>query len=121
MNSLARLTVIALLLTATNAGANAFLDHAEPAAGSTINTPPTEIKIWFTENPEPALSQIQLFDHRGKPLTQNKAVVDSDDPTLLKLSIPVLKPGEYKVSWKVVSADLRMTVGTFSFNIRKSR
>jgi hypothetical protein len=117
----ARLTLVALLLAATNASAAAFLDRAQPAVGSTTDTPPTEIKIWFTETFEPALSQIQLFDHRNRPLTQNKASVDSDDPDLLKLSIPALKPGVYKVSWKVVSMDMRMTVGTFSFRVRKTK
>jgi copper resistance protein C len=121
MNSKARLALVTLLLAATNAWANAFVDHAEPAVGSTVDTPPTEIKIWFTENVQPAFSQIQLLDRRRRLVTQNKAVVDSDDPALLKLSIPALKPGIYKVSWKVVSVDTHMTVGTFSFKVRKSK
>jgi hypothetical protein len=121
MKSNARLALVTLLLAATNAWANAFVDHAEPAVGSTVDTPPTEIKIWFTENVEPAFSQIQLLDRHRRLVTQNKAVVDSDDPALLKLSIPPLKPGIYKVSWKVVSVDTHMTVGTFSFKVRKTR
>ena len=121
MKSSTRLTLGALLLAATNAWANAFVDHAEPAVGSTVDTPPTEIKIWFTENVEPAFSQIQVLDRRNRLVTPNKAVVDSDDPALLKVSIPALKPGIYKVSWKVVSMDMRMTVGTFSFVVRKTK
>lgn len=117
-----RLAVIALLLAATNVWASAFLDHAEPAVGSTVDTPPTEIKIWFTESLEPAFCQIQLFDHRGRPVvTQDRATVDSDDPSLLTLSVPALARGRYKVSWRAVSGDNRMTVGTFSFTVRKSR
>jgi copper resistance protein C len=121
MKSIARLTTIVLLLAATNARATAFLDHSEPAVGSTVDEPPTEIRIWFTERLDPPFGQIQLFDRRGRPVTQNQAVVDSDDPTLLKLSIPLLKPGAYKVSWKVTSMGMRMTVGTFSFKVRKSK
>ena len=121
MNSKARLVLVTLLLAATNAWANAFVDHVEPAVGSTVDTPPTEIKIWFTENVQPAFSQIQLLDRRRRPVTQNKAEVDSDDPTLLKLSIPALKRGIYEVRWRVVSVDTHMTVGTFSFKVRKSK
>ena len=120
MKSITRLTIITILLAATNAWAHAFLDHAEPAVGSTIDTPPTEIKIWFTERLEPAFSQIQLFDHRGKPVTQNHATVDSSDPSLLTLAVPALGPGEYKVTWKVMSVDTHMTVGNFAFTVRKS-
>jgi copper resistance protein C len=108
-------------LTATNAWAHAFLDHAEPAVGSTIDTPPTEIKIWFTEKLEPAFSQIQVLDHHSKPVTQSRAAVDSSDPSLLSLSVPSLAPGVYKVIWKVMSVDTHMTVGNFSFTVRKSR
>jgi copper resistance protein C len=121
MKSITRLTIVTILLTATNVWAHAFLDHAEPAVGSTIDTPPTEIKIWFTERLEPAFSQIQLSDHHGKPVTQNRATVDVSDPSLLKLDIPALAPGEYKVTWKVMSVDTHMTVGNFSFTVRKQR
>lgn len=121
MKSITRLIVIALLFTATSAWAHAFLDHAEPAVGSTVDTPITEIKIWYTEKLEPAFSQIQVMDHHGKLVTQNRATVDSDDPSLLKLSVPALAPGVYKVTWKVMSVDTHMTVGNFSFTVRKSR
>ena len=116
-----RLTVIALLLVASNAWTSAFLDHAEPAMGSTVDRPPTEIKIWFTESLEPQFCQIQLVDHRGRLVTQNRAEVDSSDPSLLTLSVPALRPGKYKVSWRVASVDTHMTVGNFSFAVRKSR
>jgi methionine-rich copper-binding protein CopC len=121
MKSIARLTIIAILLTATSARAHAFLDHAEPAVGSTVDNPVTEIKIWFTEKLEPAFSQMQVLDHHGKPVTQNRAAVDSSDPSLLSLSVPPLPPGVYKVVWKVMSVDTHMTVGNFFFTVRKSR
>jgi methionine-rich copper-binding protein CopC len=116
-----RLAVIALLLAATNAWASAFLDHAEPAVGGTVETPPTEIKIWFTESLEPPFCQIQLIDRHGRPVTQSRATVDSSDPSLLTLSVPALTPGRYKVNWRAVSVDAHMTVGTFSFTFRKAR
>ena len=115
------LVCIALLFLASSAWASAFLDHAEPAAGSTVDSPVTEIKIWFTQNLEPALSQMQLLDRHNKPVTQNRATVDSSDPSLLTLSVPALRPGKYKVYWKVMSVDTRMTVGNFFFTVRKSR
>jgi methionine-rich copper-binding protein CopC len=121
MKSIVRLTIVFLFFTVTSAWAHAFLDHAEPAVGSTVYTPPTEIEIWFTERLEPAFSQIQLFDHHGKPVTQNRAAVDSSDPSLLRLEVPALRPGDYKVTWKVMSVDTHMTVGNFSFTVRKPR
>jgi copper resistance protein C len=121
MKSIARLTILALLFPATSAWAHAFLDHAEPAVGSTVDAPPSEIKIWFTEKLEPAFSQIQLFDHHGKPVTQAHATVDPSDPSLLRLAVPALALGDYKVTWKVMSVDTHVTVGNFAFTVRKSR
>jgi hypothetical protein len=40
--------------------ARAFLDHAEPAVGSQINSSPAEVRIWFSERLEPALSRHSL-------------------------------------------------------------
>ena len=121
MKSLIPLVCAALLLLKSGAWASGMLDHTEPAVGSTVNSPVTEIKIWFTQNLEPGLSQMQLLDHHRKPVTQNRATVDSSDPSLLTLSVPELRPGKYKVYWKVMSVDTRMTVGNFFFTVRKSR
>jgi copper resistance protein C len=121
MKSMIPLICIALLFSVANAWASAFLDHAEPAVGSTVDSSVTEIKIWFTQNLEPALSQMQLLDRHRKPVTQNQATVDSSDPSLLTLSVPALRPGKYTVYWKVMSVDTHMTVGNFFFTVRKSR
>ncbi|MBV9878513.1 MAG: copper resistance protein CopC [Verrucomicrobia bacterium] len=121
MKTIARLAMIALVSAATHASAQAFLDHAEPGVGSAIDTPPTEIKIWFTKNLEPDFSQIQLLDRHAKPVTGNLATVDADDPSLLRLSVPALRPGKYQVRWRAVSVDTHMTVGRFAFTVWKPR
>jgi copper resistance protein C len=121
MKTIARLAIVAFLSAATPGWAQAFIDHTEPQVGTAVDTPPTEIKIWFTKELEPAFSQIQLFDHHGKPVTQSRATVDADNPSLLSLPIPALAPGKYKVRWKVVSVDTHITVGTFWFAVRKPR
>lgn len=121
MKLMIALICFALLFSATSAWANAFLDRAEPAAGSTVDVPPKEIKIWFTQELQPALSQIQLFDRHGKPVTQEHATVDPADPSMLSLPVPAMRPGKYRVSWRVMSVDSHMTVGTFFFAIRKKR
>jgi hypothetical protein len=41
-------------------------DHAEPAVASQVHSPLAQVKIWFTERLEPALSKIQVFDASGQ-------------------------------------------------------
>jgi methionine-rich copper-binding protein CopC len=99
------------------AGAHAFLDHAEPAVGSQVRVMPSRVKLWFTEQLEPALSRIQVFDATGREIDQHDVGPDPYNAAVLKVSLPVLKPGKYKVAWRAVSVDTHVSSGTFGFEI----
>lgn len=100
------------------ASAHAFLDHSEPAVGSKTKTVPSEVQIWFTEAIEPAFSSIQVFDSSGKQIDKHDTHVDAKDKSLLRVSLPPqLKPGAYKVVWRVVSVDTHVTKGDFTFQV----
>jgi len=97
--------------------AHAFLKDADPGVGSTIQTSPGEIRIRFTENIEPAVSSIQVFDASGKEVDKRDLYLDRSDHALLKVSLPSLGAGTYKVVWRVVSVDTHVTNGSFTFRI----
>jgi hypothetical protein len=59
------LTACSLLLLIHGSWAHAFVDHTEPAVGSQINAAPIQVKIWFTEKLERALSKIQRYLRTG--------------------------------------------------------
>ena len=50
----------------TAAKAHAFLDHAEPRVGSTVPTAPRELTLSYTQNLEPAFSEVEVSDANGK-------------------------------------------------------
>ena len=93
-----------LLGTACGAWAHAFVDHAEPPVGSQIHGEPTQVKIWFTEKLEPALSKLQVFDISGQEVNKQDVKIDQSNGALLTVSLPELKPGKYKVVWRAVSS-----------------
>ena len=97
--------------------AHAFLKDADPGVGSTIQTSPGEIRIRFTENIEPAVSSIQVFDASGKEVDKRDLYLDRSDHALLHVSLPALGAGTYKVVWRVVSVDTHVTNGNFTFRI----
>ena len=97
--------------------AHAFLQRAEPAVGSTVQTSPSEIRIRFTENIEPAFSSIQVFDPSGKEVDKHDVGLDRSDHALLHVSLPRLGAGIYKVVWRVVSVDTHVTSGSFTFQV----
>jgi methionine-rich copper-binding protein CopC len=109
------LTVLTLELLVQGSWAHAFVDHAEPAVGSQIHNSPAQVKIWFTEKLEPALSKIQVFDSSGREIDQRDVKIDQADAALLMVSLPELKPGNYKVMWRAVSVDTHVTTGNFTF------
>ena len=114
------LPVVALaaaVLAASDAGAHAFLDHARPAVGSTVHGSPAQLKLWFTQQLEPAFSTVQVLDRGGQRVDKADAKVDASDATVLELSRPPLAPGTYRVTWRVLSVDTHVTEGDFTFDV----
>ncbi len=107
----------ALLLGAPAARAHAFLDHASPAVGSTVQRAPVAISLWFTQELEPAFSTVSVVDQAGNRVDGGDVRVDGKDATVLHVSLKPLPPGRYKVIWHVVSVDTHTTEGNFTFRV----
>jgi methionine-rich copper-binding protein CopC len=99
------------------AGAHAFLDHATPAVGSAVRASPAQVKLWFTQRLEPAFSTARVSDRSGKQIDKGDPQVDPADATLLRVSLPQLAPGTYRVTWRVLSVDTHVTEGDFTFDV----
>ena len=111
------LTACMLLLLIQGSRAHAFVDHTEPAVGSQIHGAPMQVKIWFTEKLEAALSKIQVFNISGLEVDKRDVKIDPSNTALLTVSLPELKPGKYKVLWRAVSVDTHVTTGNFTFEL----
>ena len=114
------LVTACMLLLIQECWAHAFVDHAEPAVGSQIQAAPTQVKIWFTEKLEPALSKVRVFDSSGMEVDKRDARVDQSNAALLTVSLAKLKAGKYRVVWRVVSVDAHVTTGDFAFELTRS-
>lgn len=85
--------------------------------GSVVQSAPTEVGMWFTQELEPAFSTIEVTDASGKSATSGAAHLDAHDATVLEVPLAKLAPGEYTVSWRVVSVDTHVTEGRFKFRV----
>jgi copper transport protein len=99
------------------AWAHANLLSSTPAGGSTMQTPPTQIVLNYSEEPDPQLSQVELLNSAG-------ATVATGSPTLqgkTTLIVPItgdMPDGVYTVSWSAVSVDDgHTTTDSFSFGV----
>jgi len=106
-----------LLLGAGAAWGHAFLDRAEPRVGSTVRTAPSQVRVWFTENLEPAFSTLEVWNQDGKRVDGGTAEVSPASPTMLQVPLKTLGPGTYRVKWRVLSVDTHVTEGNFTFRV----
>ena len=112
------LVVPLILFGATAAQAHAHLRRSDPAAGASISTPPSEIRLEFSEGVEPKFSGIVLTPASGGPIaTQAPSSGPTKSVLITKLDAP-LKPGAYKVTWHAVSVDTHKTSGSFTFEVK---
>jgi methionine-rich copper-binding protein CopC len=120
MQRIAPTILVMFLLLAAGAGAaraHAFLSHASPAVGSTVQGSPSLLELWFSEGVEPAFSKVSVLDGAGQPVAAGPLKADPADKAHLTLSLPTLAPGSYSVSWQAVSVDTHRTTGTFKFTV----
>ena len=112
------LAVVAVALGAASATrAHAFLDHASPSVGSSVPTAPAIVTLWFTQNLEPAFSDVMVTNQAGQRVDLGNARIPSGSPAELQIGLKPLPPGTYLVSWHVVSVDTHPTEGTFTFEV----
>lgn len=108
---------LALQSCCSLAYAHAFLERARPAVGSTVHGSPTEISLWFTSPLEPIFSSVKVLDQSGKQVDRKDKQVDRSDPAQIKVSVPALANGTYRVLWHALSVDTHVTEGDFTFEV----
>jgi copper resistance protein C len=111
------IAAMALAVFSPAAFAHAFLEHAEPRVGSTVARAPDHVTLRFSEALEPAFSTVEVLDAAGKRVDRNDRKVDAADASVMRVSVPPLAPGKYRVKWRALSADTHVTQGDFTFEV----
>jgi len=108
---------VAVALLAPAAFAHAFLERAEPRVGSTVAKAPDQVTLRFSEALEPAFSTVEVLDAAGKRVDRDDRKVDPANASVMRVSVPALAPGKYRVKWRALSADTHVTQGDFTFEV----
>jgi copper resistance protein C len=111
------LVIVAALSGGAAAYAHAHLARANPAAGATVASAPSEVTLGFTQKLEPKFSTVVVRDATGKQVDKGDPHVDEVDSSLLKVSLPTLAVGRYKVEWRVTSVDTHASKGDYVFRV----
>jgi hypothetical protein len=113
------LLALVALSNASLAEAHTHLKKSAPAAGATLATAPTEIRLQFHEAIEASVSHVSVETKAGQAVAAGAAAADPSDKTTL--IVPLTEPlqaGAYKVNWRVISADTHKVKGSFTFQVR---
>jgi hypothetical protein len=114
MNWLRVLALVLFAAVSVPAQAHAFLDHAQPRVGATVPAAPGKLTLTFSQQIEPAFSTVKVTDARGRRVDKGDVHVDG---ALMQVSLDAIGPGDYTVTWRVVSTDTHVTKGNYVFHV----
>jgi len=99
--------------------AHANYVKSNPASDARLAKSPTEVRVTFSETPDPAGSDLQvLLMPQGIRQDGKNVTLATDEPNTLRVAVPNLPEGGYLVNWKARSAvDGHETIGAFGFAI----
>ena len=113
---------IALVLVLTLPAAAFFhtkLTKAEPGVSATVTTAPTQIRLWFSEQPELALTSVTLEKAADSSVVAKLVLAATDDEKSVAGKIPApLAAGTYLVVWKTAAEDGHPAKGSYSFTFK---
>jgi len=107
--------LIVMMAAVSVLSAHMALTKSMPEEGVVLRTPPEEIQLWFTQEPDPAVSRVALGGPSGDVeigetrVTAEKSVV---------AAVPALGSGTYVVSWRTAGDDGHVQRGEFSFTVQ---
>ncbi len=100
------------------AWAHAFPERSDPRVGAVLRAAPAQVRIWFDGDLEPAFSTLTVADATGQRIDRADGQVDPQNRRLLRVSLPAVPPGVYRVTWRVLAVDGHRTEGDYTFTLR---
>lgn len=95
--------------------AHAVLMQSKPAIDSTVKGPNVPIWLKFNVRVDGKRSHLQLIAADGS--TMEVPAPKQTAPDILESSISGLKPGTYKLQWRVLASDGHMSNGVVEFTV----
>jgi copper resistance protein C len=106
---------LALLLGATPALAHTRLQSSNPSDGASLDTAPAQITLTFNEEMTPGFSTITVVGPDGTHYETGD--VGAEGGTVSRGVLPLGPAGQYKIGYRVVSADGHPVAGEVSFTL----
>jgi copper transport protein len=99
------------------AWAHAALLKTVPEASRTVNTPPPEVRLTYSEPIEARFAIVSVTDASGRQVTSGQPESAPGSPQTLVTPLEGVPEGWYLVFWRVISADGHPVRGAFTFAV----
>ncbi len=102
------------------ASAHALPTRSDPPANAILQAPPSQVRMWFSEDLNPFSSKLVVVDPANREVDQKDSHVSSSDSREMDVSLPLLPAGTYVVVWRTQSAeDGHIAAGSYLFRIAR--
>ena len=115
--ALIALVAVAALAAPAAAWAHAALLRTVPQASGTVNTPPKQLLLTYSEPVEPRFAIVSVTDAAGRQQTAGPPHRSPTDPDTLVVPLKRTAEGWYLVYWRVISVDGRPVRGAYTFAV----
>jgi len=93
------------------------LDKSSPSEGAALTEVPSEIRLWFTQEPQAAGTAIRLMASDSTLVPVGDVAVDAGDAKVFSVAVDDLADGSYSVIWRAMAADGHVVRGEFGFTL----
>lgn len=115
MTAFWRVLVFLLAFFATPAGAHLSLSGSVPADGAEISSAPEAIVLSFSRPARLTAASLAKIGEDAAPLALASA--DNGPASEIRLELPPLADGAYRVSWSAIAADTHLASGEIVFSL----
>lgn len=106
-----------LAVAAPRADAHAFLVRTTPSASGTLDGPPSQVFLQYSEPVEPRFAIVSVTDAGGRQVVDGSPRHADGGADALEVPVRRLAAGWYLVFWRVISADGHPVRGAFTFAV----
>jgi copper transport protein len=111
------LAAAAALVLPAGAFAHAALLRTVPEASGTVNVPPQQVELTYSEAVEPRFAIVSVTDAAGRQQTVGPPRRSPANPDTLIVPLTTMVQGWYLVYWRAISVDGHPVRGAFTFAV----
>lgn len=109
-------SLVLVFVAVATAMAHLAVTKTMPEADAVLTKSPEQLQVWFTQDPDPAVSKLMLQGSDGEVALGETVVADQKS---LEAAVPTdLSPGSYIVGWRSAGDDGHVRRGDFVFTLR---